>query len=37
MNRKHWFFVLFFTLSLSTIHATPDRERYVLDRFIGVK
>jgi len=36
MNRKYWLLILFFTLSLSKIQATPDRERFVLDRFIGL-
>jgi hypothetical protein len=36
MNRKYWLLILFFTLSLSKIQATPDRERNVLDRFIGL-
>lgn len=36
MNRKYCLLILFFTLSLSTIHATPDRERYVMDRLIGL-
>lgn len=36
MNRKYWSLILFFTLSLSKIQATPDRERNVLDRFIGL-
>jgi len=36
MNKKHWFLILFFTLSLSVIQATPDRQRYVLDRLIGL-
>jgi len=36
MNRKYCFLILFFTLSLSKIQATPDRERYVIDRLIGL-
>ena len=36
MNRRCWSLILFFTLSLSKIQATPDRERNVLDRFIGL-
>jgi hypothetical protein len=36
MNRKHIFFILFFTLSLSVTQATPDRQRYIMDRLIGL-
>ena len=36
MNKKCYFLFLFFTLSVSIIHATPDRARYILDRLIGL-
>jgi len=36
MNRKHMFFILFLTLSLSAVQAMPDRQRWVVDRLIGL-
>jgi hypothetical protein len=36
MNVKHYFFTLFFILSISIVQATPDRERYIIDRLIGL-
>jgi hypothetical protein len=36
MNNKYCIFILLFILFVSKTHATPDRIRYVLDRFIGL-
>jgi hypothetical protein len=36
MYRKYRFLVLFFTVFVSIIQATPDRHRYVVDRLIGL-
>jgi hypothetical protein len=36
MNRKYLLLIIFFALSFSKIQATPDRERYVMDRLIGL-
>jgi hypothetical protein len=36
MNRKYCLLIFFFILFVSKIQATPDKERYVLDRFIGL-
>jgi hypothetical protein len=36
MYKKHWILVLFLTLSISIIQATPDRQRYIIDRLIGL-
>jgi hypothetical protein len=36
MNLKYCLFVLFFILSISIVQATPDRQRYIIDRLIGL-
>jgi hypothetical protein len=36
MNKKYFLLILLFTLLVLKTHATPDRKRYVLDRFIGL-
>ena len=37
MNKKQYFVILLFALSIVKIQATPDRARYVIDTLIGLK
>jgi hypothetical protein len=36
MNMKYYFTIFFFVLFISTIRATPDRQRYIIDDLIGL-